>query len=128
MGGAGGFGSAPLDRALLHVADFVRLLQARKRITLRGELLPDIAIVIGGGNRPHDGRVIEFLVLVQLMSSRHSGSVEMADMRNVGMYAGNYITLLDLHVIDVVEQLDARRVHDPTDVHAPGGVVALVVV
>ena len=53
--------------------------------------------------------------------------MEMADVLDILADGAHDITLHNLHVIDVVEQLDSRGVHRFDDIHAPGRVVALVV-
>ena len=55
---------------------------------------------------------------VQLMSSRHSGQVEMADPGKVLLEESKDISAHDLHVVDVEQHAGARAVHRAEDIHA----------
>src|SRR4051794_27004760 len=90
----------------LHVTDVIGLLQRSQPVfsVSRAELLPHIAVISCFRYRPHDCRIVEFLILVEVLATGHSCRVEMSEVRNISTYAGNYITLHDLHVVDIVEQ------------------------
>jgi hypothetical protein len=79
--------------AYLHIADLVRLLQPRQRIALGGELLSDIAIVVGGGDGAADGGIVEFLRLVQFVAAGVAGNMEVADKIDAEPYGSDDISV-----------------------------------
>lgn len=81
---------------MLRVTGFICLLKRGNRIAFGGEFLSHIAIITRRLHGWHDRRIVEFLVLIQLMSAGHTGSVEMPDVLDIRMYGGNYIALKDL--------------------------------
>src|SRR5436853_201988 len=54
------------------------VFQPGDRFPFRSELLPDTAVVAGLCDGAHDDRIVEFVVLVQLMSPRPSCRMEVA--------------------------------------------------
>lgn len=83
--------------AFLHVADFVRLFQSHERIALRHELLPHIAVIVRLRDSPRGGQVVQLLILIQFMPSRHASSVDMTDLVDMGLQCSNDIPLHGLH-------------------------------
>ena len=67
----------------LYVTDLVRLFQYLYNVPFGNQFLPDIAHVVRRGNRPHDSRIVEFLCLVQFITSRISRRMKMPDIVNV---------------------------------------------
>ena len=61
------------------------------------------------------------------MATGVAGSVEVADAVDVVGDVADEISFHDLHVIDVVEELEPGRTDGLTEGYAPGGAVALVV-
>ena len=74
-----------------------------------------------------DGAPVQFLRVVELVPAGHAAGVEVGDVLDVVADGADDVALHDLHVVDVVEQLHARRVHALHHLDAPRGVVALVV-
>ena len=81
----------------LHVTYVKRLLESCYRLTPRRELLPDIAVIVRSGNRSHDGGVVEFLRLIQVMASGIARRVKMPDVGNVVAEGANHVAFLLLH-------------------------------
>ena len=81
----------------LHVTHLERLFQRHERIAFGHQFLTHIAVIIRRCYRPHDRRVVEFLVLVQFVPSWYSSSMEVPDVWNIVAYGGNYIALCLLH-------------------------------
>ena len=73
---------APLKTARdLNVADLDGLAERGQGIgPLGDEFLADEALVAGGDDGPHDGRVIDFLGLIDLVAAGHAAGVEVADV------------------------------------------------
>src|SRR5512146_445855 len=110
------------------VTDLVRLLHRGDRVALGDELLADEAGESGIGDRLHDSMVVQLLRLVDLVATGHATSVEMGDVLDVRANRADHVAFHDLHVIDVVEQLDARRSDALHDLHAERRVIGLIVV
>ena len=83
--------------------------------------------IAGFGNGAHDGRVVDLLGLVQVVATGVAGRVEVPYVADVVPDGPDQVAFHDLHVIDVVEQLDPRRADTLADGHAPLGAVALIV-
>src|SRR5262249_23110058 len=82
----------------LHVTGLVCLLEGSDRVSFGNELVTEVTVVAGGDNSAADGRVIEFLLLVQIVAARHPGGVVVADVPAARPDRGDHITLHDLHV------------------------------
>ena len=96
-------------------------------IALGTVLVADVAIVGSGGDGLHDRWVVDLLLVVEVLAAGIAGGVEVADAVDVVGDVADEIAFHDLHVVDVVEQLEPGRVDGPTQGHAPSGMVALVV-
>ena len=114
--------------AASHVADQHALLERGQRIgALRHEFLAHVAFVAGLHDGLHDRRVVDLLGVVDLVPAGHAAGVVMADVLVVLPDGGDDVALHDLHVVDVVEQLEPLGAHLLADLDAPRGVVAHVV-
>src|SRR5438876_170926 len=86
-------------------ADLKSLSETSFWIGCRDELLPDIALIPGCRNRPYDWFVLQFLCLVKFMTTGIARGVIVAQIGMI-LVDGSYdITLHNLHVVDIVEQL-----------------------
>ena len=94
---------------------------------LGDELLGHEALVAGLDDGLHDGRVVDLLRLVDLVAARHAAGVEVGDVLDVLLDRGDQVAFHDLHVVDVVEQLEPLGADLLAHLDAPGRVVALVV-
>src|ERR1035438_648254 len=83
----------------------------------------EVQVGDGLGDEP----VIQFLRLVDFLAPRIAAGVEVPDPLYMVADVAHDIAIHDLGVIDIVEDLDARRVDTPHDVDAPGDVVEHVV-
>src|ERR1700722_12170390 len=95
--------------SLSHVADAEGLCQRGRRVSFGNELLREITLKSGFDDRLTDGRVIQFLGVVDLVPSGVATGVEMPDVLLGIADRADDIAFHDLHVVDVVEQLEARR-------------------
>ena len=93
---------------MLNVAEVGGLAQRGERVACGHELVGDVAAEIGGGDAAHDSIPLHFLGAVELVTAGHAAGVEVTDPVNVLLNGADQVTFHDLHVIDVVEQLDAR--------------------
>ena len=89
--------------------------------------MADVARVGSGGDGSHDRRVVNLLLIVEVLAAGVAGRVEVADAVDVRGDVADEIAFHDLHVVDVVEELEPGRVHGPAQGRAPSGAVALVV-
>jgi len=71
----------------------------------RDELVADVVVVAGFRHRLQYGRVVDFLVLIQLMPPGTAGSVIMADIWIAAMDCPNEIAFHNLCMIDIVQDL-----------------------
>src|ERR1019366_7238317 len=111
----------------LHRAESNGLLQRRHGIFERDELVGEVAFEFQVRDGLRDGAPVELLGVVELVAAGDAAGVEVADVLNVLADGADDIAFHDLHVVDVVEQLYARRAHGLDHFDAPTGVVALVV-
>src|SRR5207249_6085762 len=80
---------------------------------------------VGDGRR--DGVPVELLRAVQLVAAGHAPGMEVGDVVPVGADRADHVAFHDLHVVDVVQQLDARRIDRLHDGDAERRVVSLVI-
>ena len=78
-------------------------------------------------NRLHHRRIIDLLRVIDLVAARHAARVVVGDVGMEFLDPHDQVALHDLHVIDVVEQLESFGADAFAQFHAPLGVVALVV-
>ena len=91
------------------------------------ELVGYVAGVAGAEDTAHDGGPFYFLGVVELVAAGDSSGVEVAEPLDVFLDGGDEVAFHNLHVVDVVEELDAGGVDLFADADAPGGVVCHVV-
>lgn len=121
----------PLSSTLSPESDVAKvhgLAQRSERIARGNKLVRDIAAEICGGDAAHNAVPLDFLGAVQFVAAGNATSVKVSDPIDIFLDRPNEVTLHDLHVIDVEEQLDAGRIDGLDDLHSPGGVVAHVIV
>jgi hypothetical protein len=87
-----------------------------------------VARVTGVHNGFRHRPPLQFLRAVQFVPPGHAAGMEVRDVLDILPDGADDIAFHDLHVIDVVQQLHARRIHALDQFHAPDGVVALIVV
>ena len=102
------------------------MFQSGDRIALGFEFVADVEIVTGLRNGAADPGIVELLRVVQIVASRIAGGVEVADPADVFTEGPDHVAFHDLHVVDVVQEFDARAVHLLTDCHAPCRVIILI--
>src|SRR6267378_3327697 len=116
MSGSSGMG--------LHVAGLEGLGERRERITGGDELVRDVAGEPGVGDGARDGAPVQLLRVVELVAPRHASGVEVRDMTDVLPDRPDYVAFHDLHVVDVVQQLHARRADGLDHLGAECGAIA----
>ena len=79
------------------------------------------------GDRLHHATVVQLLRVVDLGAAGHAAGVIVRDVLRVGANRRDDVAFHDLHVVDVVQQLEARRRDALHDLHGPRRVVGLVV-
>jgi hypothetical protein len=87
----------------------------------------EVAREAGVCDRLADRAPVDFLRVVQFVAPGNTTGVIVPDQIAVRADRPDDIALHDLHVVDVVEQLDARRADSPDDGSAKGCSVALIV-
>src|SRR5688500_6195629 len=108
-------------------SEFCRFRQRRARVLRRDEFLRDITLEPGLGDRARDCRIVELLRGIYLVPSRHAGSVIVTDVVVIVADGPNDIAFHDLHVVDVVQQLETIGADFLRQRDAPRRTVALVV-
>ena len=76
----------------------------------RNEFVGDVACVSGFENCPHDRRIMNFLILVQLAPSGIASRMVVGDEVLILPNTADDIPVHNLHVINVEEQFHAGRV------------------
>src|SRR5258708_4010417 len=110
------------------VAEVDGLAQGGERVVSWDEFVCDEAAKVGGGDAAHHAVPLDFLGGVKFMAAGNAAGVEVADPIDVFLNSADQVAFHDLHMIDVVEELDAGRIDSLDDLDAPGAVVAHVVV
>ena len=101
--------------------------QAGQRVAHRDELVGDVPLEPDVGDGAGDPPVVQLLRVVELVPPGVAAGVVVAVVLAVGLDRPDHVPFHDLHVVDVVEQLEVARA-DPLDqLDAPGRVVAHVV-
>src|SRR5467141_88433 len=111
----------------LDVAEVGGLAEGGKGVAGGDELVGDVAAEVGGGDAAHYAVPLDFLGGVEFVAAGDAAGVEVGDPIDIFLDGADQVTFHDLHVIDVVEQLDAWRINGLDDLHSPSGVVAHVV-
>src|SRR4029077_6862003 len=111
----------------LHTADPAGRGEPRVGLALRGELMRDVAAESTVGDRLRDGVIVELLRVIDVMPPGYAPGMEVPDPLPVLTDGADEVPLHDLHVVDVVEKLDAGRSYFLHYGYAEGRVIALVV-
>ena len=91
----------------LHVADAVSHFEADGGVFGGTELLADIAVIVGGGDCPHDGGIVEFLRFVDFVAARAADGMEVADVLDVAGQGADDVAFPYLHADRI---LGAKRI------------------
>ena len=94
----------------LYIAKVGGFLQRSQRIARGNKFVRDVAFVACFGDAAHHAVPLYFLRAVQFVPAGHAAGVEVAHPLNIFLNGGDQIAFHDLHVINVVEQFDARRI------------------
>ena len=100
-------------------SDFVRLF--------RHELLSDKTFIPDLQQHPHNGRIVKFLRFVDFGTSRITSRMEMGDIFVILADVVDDIAFHDLHVINIVKQLEIGRPDTPAQFRAPNRMVAQII-
>src|SRR6188474_3044567 len=94
----------------LDVQNREALLEAFDRVPPwpRPVLVRDEAGVSGLGDRIRDEPIVQLLRAVDLLTGRHAGDVDVADVIEVVAEIADDVAVHDLDVVDVVDNLYAR--------------------
>ena len=111
----------------LHGAKLNGFRKRSHRIARGNKFMREISFKVQVGDRFCHRAPLQFLRVVQFVTPRHAAGVEVPDVLDVVADGADDVALHDLHVIDVVQQFHARRVHAFHHLHAPGRVVALII-
>ena len=106
---AAGEGARPTHTwAESYVAQIYGFAQRGQRIAGGHELVRHVALVTGGGDAAHHSIPLHFLGAVEFMPAGNAAGVEVGQPLNVLLNGRDQVSFHDLHVVDVVEQLDVR--------------------
>ena len=97
-----------------------------ERVLGGDEFLPHETLVFNLQKSLHDGRIVNLLVLVQFATARITCGMNVANRIAALMDAAYYVTVHDLHVVNVEEKLHARRTDFLYDVHAVVDMIPLL--
>ena len=86
--------------------------------------MTNVPVVARLDDCPDDGRIVQFLGVIDVIASRVSCSMDVADPADVLLDGADHVALHDLHVVDVEQYLDAGAVDALADSHRPGRVIA----
>ena len=113
-------------RIILHRHNLDGAGQTPQRIVAgRGpEFVRDVSGVAEVGDGLCNEMVVEFLRVVDFVTPRHASGMEVSDPLQVLLNIETDITIHDLHVVDIKQQLDARLVDSLAHVDAPREVIA----
>ena len=70
----------PTRRSSLDIANPSGVGQAGQRIAFRDKLVGDVSVKAGLGDRPHDGRIVQLLRVIDFIAVRIAAGVVMADV------------------------------------------------
>src|SRR5947209_6990711 len=91
-----------------HITQIKGLFESCNRVALRNELLPKVALVASFENSADDGRVVQLLPFVKLVTTRVASRMIVRKIRVMLADGADNIPLHDLHVVDVIEQFHTR--------------------
>src|SRR6185436_1580360 len=111
----------------LDVAELDSLFQRSQRVPFWNELLADKPFIAGGGNGFHHGGVVKLLSFVDLISAWVAAGMVVTDILMVLLDCANHVTFHDLHMINIVEELEPIGANAFADLNAPGSVVGHII-
>src|SRR5687768_5665176 len=100
------------------IAEHHRFAQRGQRIELRNEFVREVYGKTGVDGGPADGRPLQLLRVVELVSDRHAAGVIVRDVLVMLLDGADLVACHDLHVVDVVEQFHSRRIDGSYNLHA----------
>src|SRR3954468_15681413 len=104
----------------LHVPDLDALPQGRDGIgALWNKLLRDESFVTRFEDRLHHRWIMDLLGIINLRAPRDAAGVVMRDVTVVFSNGVHHIPLHDLHVVNIIKQLEALGANPLHQVHAP---------
>src|SRR5207244_11374371 len=103
-----------------HITHIKGLFESYNRVPLRNELLPKVALVASFENSADDGRIVQLLRIVKLVTTRGASRVIVRKIRVMVADGAADIALHDLHVVDVTEQFHTGWMDEPAHLHPPG--------
>src|SRR5271165_1084628 len=112
----------PLNRA-----EHYCLAQGGDGVNGGEEFVGHVSLVACIGDAAHHGVILDLLVVIELVAAGNAAGVEVPEDSDVGGDGRDEISFHDLHVVDVVEQLDVRRVDFVHYGRAPGGAIGHIV-
>src|SRR5215217_7931711 len=98
-------GIAILNLIYINVADFVGSTQSSYRLAFWQELVSNITTITGLSEGSNDSRVVQLLGLIDFSTTRDSSCMHVPDIHNVGCQHLGDVAFLNLHVIDIIQQL-----------------------
>ena len=105
-----------------------RLCERGKGILRSGnEFMAYEARITCSGEGTGDGWVIELLAVTQFVTTGNPGGMEVGEVFDVLVNGGDDVALHDLHVIDIVEELETGMAQFLAEGDSPGGVITLVI-
>src|SRR2546423_14541083 len=87
-----------------HITHIKSLFESCNRVALRNELLSKIALVASFENSADDGRIVQLLRIVKLVTTRVASRVIVCEIRVMVADGADDIGLHDLHLVAVVER------------------------
>src|SRR5437879_13691456 len=103
----------------LDVAEVGGLAEGGEGVAGGDELVGDVAAEVGGGDAAHHAVPLDFLGSVKFVAAGNATGMEVAYPIDVFLDSPDEVAFHDLHVVDVVEQLDAGRIDSLDDLDAP---------
>src|SRR5271165_3772513 len=113
--------------ASLNRAEHYGLAQGGDGVNGGKKFVGHVSLVAGIGDAAHYPVILDLLVVIELVAAGNAAGVEVPEDSDVGGDGRDEISFHDLHVVDVVEQLDVRRVDFVHYGRAPGGAIGHVV-
>ena len=121
-------GKTLISQGFSHVADADCLFERSDGVGAGGdEFLGDVAFEAGLDDGFHDRGVVEFLRFVDLVAAGDAAGVVVGEVLVLAFDRGDDVALHDLHVVDVVEQLEIGGADLLAQLDAPRAFVALVI-
>src|SRR2546430_14730802 len=91
-----------------HITHIKSLFESCNRVALRNELLSKIALVASFENSADDGRIIQLLRIVKLVTTRVASRVIVREIRVMVADGADFFFLYDVHLVDLISHLPTR--------------------